>query len=201
MFYLIGAAHRAHLIEQSGQRTDAHEAFSKCLESAIADHRPVLIAEEANAEKLTEYKQLSLTKIISDAEGIDHMFCDPGDREREAMEYMDRRAIGLELTREWDVLSSVELDAKAGAIEIARFFPMREQFWLNHLSEFREQDVVFICGDFHVDRFAKFLDQAAIPNEIVQRGIGVIEEDARRMDIAVKYLKEHPELAEWKPTD
>jgi hypothetical protein len=67
-------------------------------------------------EKLTEYKQLSLTKIISDAEGIDHMFCDPGDREREAMEYMDRRAIGLELTREWDVLSSVDLDAKAGAI-------------------------------------------------------------------------------------
>jgi hypothetical protein len=70
---------------------------------------------------------------------------------------------------------------KQEQFEIARFFPMREQFWLNHLSEFREQDVVFICGDFHVDRFAKLLDQAAIPNEIVQRGIGVIEEDARRM--------------------
>jgi hypothetical protein len=186
MFYLIGAAHRAHLIEQSGQRTDAHEAFSKCLRSAIADHRPVLTAEEANTKKLTEYKQVSLTKTISDAEGIEHMFCDPGDSERDEMDYMDRSAIGLELTREWNVLSSAELDAKAGAIEIARFFPMREQFWLNRLSKFREQGVVFVCGDFHVDRFAKLLGQAGIPNEILQRDIGVIEEDARRMDIAVK---------------
>jgi hypothetical protein len=180
MFYLIGAAHRAHLIGESGLRTDAHEAFYKCLEAAIADHRPVLVAEEANPEKLKKYKQLSLAKIIGDAERLEHMFCDPSDREREEMGYKDRLDIGLDLARTAN-LSSVELDAKAGAIEIARYFPMRERFWFERLSGYHKKDVIFICGDYHVDRFAKLLDKAGITHKTVQREIGVNDEDIRRM--------------------
>jgi hypothetical protein len=193
MYYLIGAAHRAHLINEGESPTEAQLEFTRCLTSAIDQWHPSLVGEEAAAQTLRRNFQQSLTKRVSDAKQVEHRFCDPDDDEREAMGYKDRMTIGLELSREWG-LSPMDLDAKAGAIEIACFFPVREKFWLNRLNGFYEKDVVFVCGDFHIDGFAKLLANSGIPHAIIQRAIGTNEEDTRRMRIAVKYLTQHPEI-------
>ncbi len=95
---------------------------------------------------------------------------------------------------DWDGQSQEQISAKAGAIELAHYFPVREQFWLNQLDGFLDKDVLFICGDFHVESFRKLLDAAGVPNVEVMRGLGVTDEDRYQAQIAINYLEAHPEL-------
>lgn len=98
------------------------------------------------------------------------------------------------MSGEGDGMSNAEIDARAGAIEIARYFPMREQFWLEQLASCKEGKIVFVCGDAHVESFGRLLASKEIPLSFVERGIGVNDEDRQTFGRAVEYLKQHPEL-------
>lgn len=97
--------------------------------------------------------------------------------------------------RDREDLSADEIYAKGQAIEIARYFPIRERFWLDRLADHWNDAVVFICGDGHIESFGRLLQKTLIPFQIVERGIGLTEAD-RRMELAIRYLKDHPELFE-----
>jgi len=103
-------------------------------------------------------------------------------------------SIALDLWMETPELSNDELTCKARAIEIAHYFPLREQFWLNKLQGCRETEVVFTCGDIHIESFSGLLKTEHVSYRIVQRGIGVNEKDEPYYR-AVAYLEQHPELS------
>jgi hypothetical protein len=195
MLYIIGLAHRAQARPPEGQLSEAQQRFSDRLRRTVEEVRPVFIAEEDSGDALAERHQFSIAKAIADEKRIEHRFCDPTREERDAMGYKDGQTLELEIfMNNEENLSNDEILLKGRAIEIGRYFPIREQFWLNRLDGCRDRDAVFICGDGHVESFGKLLQANKVPLQVVERGIGLTPEDAW-FDRALHYLKEHPELA------
>ena len=194
MVHLIGVAHRAQIAGPGEQLNQDQKRLSDCLSRVVEQIKLDLIAEEQSAESLGG--NVSIPRRISQEAGIEHRFCDPDSKQRAAMDYHDRQSIGIDLflgDDGWN-LSPVELDAKAGAIELVRYFPMRERFWVERLADRAQSEIAFVCGNAHIEGFVNLLKEKGIPSRIVDRGIGVNDEDRYRLEIAVEYLKKHPEL-------
>ena len=195
MLYIIGLDHCAQARKPGITPTEAQQAFADCLRRTIAQIRPSLIAEEDSEEALAERHEISIAKEIAGETGIKHRFCDPAREERKAIGCVDGQTLEREMLMHDDSnLSSEETRVKARAIEISRNSPTRERFWLERLDEFRNHDVVFICGDDHTDSFGRLLDRNGVPFRVVERGIG-LKRDNGWLDTNVKqYLNDHPEL-------
>ena len=191
MLYIIGLAHRAQTRRYGVEPNDAQKQFSGCLRGTVETVRPAFIAEEFSEEALAEIAELSIAKEIAFESSIQHRFCDPNSDERQAIGYRDYVSLFMGLQED---LSEEESRRKARAIEICRYFPLREEFWLGRLKEFHGKDGVFICGDGHIESFTHRLDTNHISFAIVERGIGLTPEDYGFFE-AVRYLKEHPEIA------
>jgi len=120
---------------------------------------------------------------------------DPNRAQRDAIHYRDGQNIEEQMHMGADEgLSDEEIHLKARALELGRYFPIRERFWLDRLDGCREHNVIFICGEAHIESFTELVDREDIRFRIVERGIGVTHgehEDFRRI---VEYLGAHPEL-------
>ncbi len=196
MLHLIGLNHRAQARTPGSELTEEQQVFSDYLLRAIEEVRPAFIAEEDSEEALAKRGQVSIAKGIADERRIDHRFCDPTDAEREAIGYRDGQSLEIEIFMgDQDGMSNEEIFCKARAIEIGRYFPIRERFWLERLCGCRDVEAIFICGDLHIETFGNILTGDAIAYRVVERGIGATE-DARFYG-AVQYLADHPELARW----
>jgi SpoVK/Ycf46/Vps4 family AAA+-type ATPase len=91
-------------------------------------------------------------------------------------------------------LSSVELSLRASAVEVAKYWPLRERFWLDQLSDMHGKDIVFVCGDAHIETFRELLKKTNIESTVEARHIGVTTyDDIRSAEIGL-YLKRHPEV-------
>jgi hypothetical protein len=194
MFYIIGVAHRAQVMASGNELNADQQRLSECLTQLVREVKPALIAEEQSIEGLG--KTQSIPQQIAEKTGIQHRFCDPDSKQRAAMGYKSREQMSLAMftgNEGWE-LSNAEIEAKAGAIEIGRYFPMRERFWLQQLSDHLAADVAFVCGDAHVEGFVGLLKRNGIPFRIVDRAIGVNDEDRYTLENALKYLEKHPEL-------
>jgi hypothetical protein len=194
VFHVIGVAHRIQSHEPEQQLNENQTRLSECLIRLVDEVELAVIGEEQSQEALG--KRISIPQEIAQKAEIEPRFCDPDSKQRQAMGYRDRQTIGLGLFMGddgWN-LSPVELDAKAGAIEIVRYFPAREQFWLERLADQKSSEVAFVCGNAHIEGFTDLLTKNGIPSRVVARGIGVNEEDKYRMEIALAYLEKHPEL-------
>jgi hypothetical protein len=137
--------------------------------------------------------EVSIAKEIASEKSIDHRFCEPNKKERSDIgsKNFSEIALGLAMTER---LSDEELNCKARAIEIGRYFPIRERFWLTRLDGCRDVDGIFICGDLHVESFGRLLKQEGIQYRVVERGIGRNEQDEPYYR-AMQYFIEHPELS------
>jgi hypothetical protein len=197
MLCIIGLAHRAQTRRHGAELNDAQKKFITCLRGTVETVRPAFIAEEFSEEALAEISGDSIAKEIALESGIQHRFCDPNSDERYAIGYRDYPSIFMGLNEE---LSDEERHCKARAIEICRYFPLREEFWLERLKEFHGKDGVFVCGDGHIESFTHRLDANQIPFVIVERGIGLTSEDDGFYE-AVQYLRQHPEIANGRRTD
>jgi hypothetical protein len=196
MLHIIGLNHRAQARTLGNELTREQQVFSNCLLRTIGQARPVFVAEEDCEEALAGRGRTSIAKEIADQAGIEHRFCDPSRAQRQAFGYRDGQSLELQLfMSDNEGLSNDEIFRKARAIEIGRYFPIRERFWLERLGGCCDVDAIFICGDLHIESFGRILDISGIAHRVVERGIGVTEEDAR-FNLAVAYLAEHPELAD-----
>jgi hypothetical protein len=198
MLHIIGLNHRAQAVRIGKELTDEQRRFSDCLLRTIEQVRPALIAEEDSEDTLRRRQSVSIAKGIADEKGVEHRFCDPTIDERREMAYQEGAQLELRFFMSDFDLSADENFCKAHAIEIGRYFPMRERFWMNRLNGIRDVDAIFICGDLHIEAesFRKILEAENVPYRIVERGIGATQEDARYHH-AIQYLAEHPELAGW----
>lgn len=192
MIHLIGVAHRAQSVTPEDQLNESQQRLSNRLSGLVKEVKVELVAEEQSLESLGS--DLSIPQRFAQDAGIEHRFCDPDSKQRASMGYRDRQSIGIDLFIGGDGwnLSPTELDAKAGAIEIVRYFPMRERFWLERLGDRLHSEIAFVCGDAHVEGFV--LTEWGIPCRVVDRAIGVNDEDRYSLEIALAYLAKHPEL-------
>jgi len=164
------------------------------LRDTVQSVRPTFIAEEDSVEALTDRQEVSIAKVLAHENGIEHRYCDPTREERQAIGYKDGQSIELEIFMHGDAgLSNDEIKLQGRAIEIGRYFPIREAFWLERLAGCRNCDAIFICGDGHIESFGKLLQSNDVRYTVVKRGIGLTDED-KWFDKAVQYLNEHPEL-------
>lgn len=205
MLYIIGVAHRVQARKQGADSTEAQTALTQSLERAIDLVRPAFIGEEACEETLECRQEISIVKEVADKHVIRHMFCDPSQEKRQAIGYRNLQSIEMELVmRDKRGLWSEEIRNKARAIEIGRYFGIREQFWLERLAGHLDLDGIFVCGDLHVENpsFRRLLEHNNIPCEVLERRIGVTKDDEPDY-VALRYLEEHPdviELVNEKPT-
>lgn len=195
MLYLIGIAHRAQARKPDGALTDEQQTFAACLRRTIEESHPAFIGEEDNEQFLLKRAEISISKEIAEEnDNIEHRFCDPNTEERLLIGYENFMSISLQLWMDEPELCNDELTCKARAIEISRYFPIRERFWLERLKGCGDVNAVFVCGDIHIESFGAFLESEGIPYAVVRRGIGVNEKDEPYYQ-ALKYLKAHPEIA------
>jgi hypothetical protein len=186
-------------MQKGGTETDAQSEFRACLDSAIWTFFPTVVAEELSEYALREMSgargmpQESLTKKVADAAGFAHRFCDPDDKERKKMGYVEGSALTIDMIMR-GTFPDEEAKLRGSAIEVAKYWPRREQFWLDRLSDVVTKDVVFVCGDAHVERFQELLQKNGINSDVVGRHFGVTPYDDQKWADTKAYLAKHPEL-------
>jgi hypothetical protein len=123
-------AHVAEMIDKLGIEVLAEEFSEKSkrkpqdTETALNDQSERARFETALA--LCNYE--TVLEQFSKAKGIEHRFCDPDSKER--------NALGIEES-DWG---------------------KREQVWLSRIADCKRRRVLFVCGDNHYDAFAQLLE-------------------------------------------
>jgi hypothetical protein len=163
MLHIIGLNHRAQARKPGAEFTEEQQTLAECLRHTIEGVRPAVIAEEDSEEALAKRGKASIVKEIADEKKIEHRFCNPTEKQRKAIGYRDGQSLELELfMNDAEGLTNDEIFCRARAIEIGRYFPIRERFWLEQLDGCRDAHVVFVCGDLHVESFGRLLDSNSI---------------------------------------
>jgi len=200
VFHIIGVSHRAHTLQKGGTEAAEQKEFRACLESAIAKYRPAIVAEELSEyalkylSKVRGMPQESLTKAIADAAGVGYRFCDPDDKARAKMGYMEGWSLAQQMIMKGS-LPDQEAIIRGCAIETAKHWPNREKFWLDQLADVMTKEVIFVCGDAHVERFQELLKKNGIASDVPGRHFGVTEHDDQRWAEVKAYVVAHPELS------
>jgi hypothetical protein len=194
MLHIVGVSHSVQARKKEVEETEAQKAFSGFLKQIIQEVHPVFIAEEQSEENLAGQEKISIPKEIADSEGIEPRFCDPNKAERKSIGYLSGEDLLLRKRLLGRNLPFQEAFLKAYSIEMAQYFPRREQFWLRGLAGCREHNAVFVCGDNHVESFTSLLKGEGIPHMVVARGIGMTADDHANARRIVEYLEAHPEL-------
>lgn len=71
-----------------------------------------------------------------------------------------------------------------------------QQYWLDHLKPFAGKEIIFVCGDSHIESFAGFLGSQGIPSTVVKREIGMTAELKKQADSELQYAKMHRDRIE-----
>lgn len=137
----------------------------------------------------------SLTCAIACKYGLEHAFCDPTTKQKEVLGYRDIDCLKdrVKKSDSLNVLLPYDIAVRAHAIQIAREFRKREEFWLDSIKTRDLSTTLFVCGDAHVCSFRKLLLDRGIPSEVHSRGIGMDEKLRRLMADARDYLRDNPD--------
>ncbi len=76
---------------------------------------------------------------------------------------------------------------------------MRERYWLDSSADVLAEDVLFVCGQAHVESFANLLRSQGVEVTMVAERIGVNGEDDRLIALAQEYLGVHPDPTKDEP--
>jgi hypothetical protein len=175
----------------------------KTLKDAIKALNPALVAEEFSEHALrklskdTHQEHESITRYIAQSCGIAYRACDPDDVARKKMGYVEGSdlALSIAMSEDGNGLSNSEINSRGFAIEVANYWPLREAYWLQQMTDVLDKDVIFVCGDAHIESFCELLKRKGVEPQVLHQGIGVSQRDAEFWGGVMRYLKEHPELS------
>jgi hypothetical protein len=198
MFYLIGVAHRVQTFENWDVLNEGQTQLAATIRACIERFAPRGIAEEHSREALGEHH--SIAQRLAEEHKLEHRFCDPESDWRKVLGYKSRDQLEMEIfTHSWDVPANDIICGRAGAIEIALYLPMRERRWLECLADVLAENVVFVCGQAHIESFARLLQSYGVDFTVVAERIGVNAEDDRLVALARAYLAAHPDPTKDEP--
>jgi hypothetical protein len=195
MFYLIGVEHGVQSIPVTGIETPNHTEYRVCLEQAIHTYKPAVVGEEYNkdafarAEFVKREPQEFLTRKIAERAGTMHVLCDPDLKTRMAIGYQSPYCWLQLIDKLAEPVPDSETEWLSKGLEIVFDIPIREQYWLNQLKPFLEKDIIFVCGDAHVESFADLLGSQKILSSVVKRKIGMTPELIQQSDSELQNAK------------
>ena len=195
MFHLIGVEHSVQSIPVTGVETPNRAEYRVCLEQAIQTYKPAAVGEEYNKDSLAraEYvgrePQEFFTRKIADKAGVKHVLCDPDLKIRLAMGYRSPYCWSQLISELWERVPDSERDLLSRGLEIVFDIPLREQYWVDQLKSFLDKDIVFVCGDSHIESFAQLLGSQKILSRVVKRKIGMTPELIRQSDEQIQFAK------------
>jgi hypothetical protein len=196
MIYLIGADHSAHASKDGSAQTEGQRKYAGVLRERVELLKPVLIGEEYSEAAERENGTISITRLMYPAL---HRFCEPTDAERKAQGYLgpqDLQRLVMDHGKNRDTQTWDEAVANAWAICAGKYFVIRERMWIERIKDAVEQDLIFVCGEMHLNTFPMTLQNAGLKSEIAARGIGVTPEQQALADAAFGFLAEHPDCIE-----
>ena len=200
MFYLIGVNHNAQR-HPPGSNLDADQSeLQRCLEKAISEHHPTLIAVEESDDTLFNEKtgvvDASIPRNIALQHGIRITFCEPPKDEKDRIGYTCKSDILRDLFTAGmlnDVPSGMHGTA-AHAVEIAVMFPKREKCWIERLKDHLHSEVVLVLGEDHIESFGRRLEALGIGSKVICSGIGVSNAQKMEFEAAKRFPIQHAEL-------
>ena len=202
LLYLIGVNHavqfKSAVSQLFGESESVHkkrEAFKAHLAEMIVTLDIEILAEEFSEESKrkpqgretalddqserarfeTAVAQCNYETVLEQlraAKSIEHRFCDPDTKEREAL--------GIEV----DPQKETESDWRK-----------REQVWLSRIADCKRRRVLFVCGDNHYDAFAQLLESNGFN---VRRGAHYDISDEEFHDVADNVIETHEHAGEFK---
>ncbi len=197
MFYLIGVNHDAQRRAKGAVPTPSQQELECVLCDCIRRYRPEVIAVEESNESLEGRE--SIPVMVATRAGVWPVLCDPEQEERTALGYRNVDSIqqGLAFCR----VPGGTCRVAAEAIETQWLFPIREDCWIKKLENFLQKDVVFVCGENHIDSLTKELIRKGIRAEVVKRRIGLTADNVNTMAAVAKFRAEnkpwlHAQIAE-----
>jgi hypothetical protein len=194
MINLVGVNHSVQYV---GRFTDPAElqAFYRELEKQCIGRKAELTAEELNQEQLDESSeptQKSVCCQVAKKLNIKHIFCNPTKAQYKQNGYKQENEIAMKLwQKDMSGKAGSDFEIEAKAIEICKYFPWRENYWLEKLKNYSNKSVIFVCGQSHLETFPKRLNQLAIPNQIISSGWGVDTSDRERYAQVKQFIKDN----------
>lgn len=187
MVYIIGVNHE---IQHSpiGANQELRLEFSKFIKDIIAKYNIVLCAEEFNEEALGfSHESESLLQRIALECDIEHRFCDPNSDERRKLGIPvladKKREIKMALNLPIDCSLDIEkirntpisqqIKDKLKEFEEYceankdRLWRIREEYWLDRIRDNIQEQILFICGHDHVQRFFDLINGNGFQAEII----------------------------------
>jgi hypothetical protein len=200
MIYLIGVEHGVQSISVGGEETADHTKYRLCLEQAIEKYQPTVVAEEYSEDALSRSvsvrhrPQEFFTRKIASERSVKHLLCDPTLRAKYSMGYQGSDGWEMQIPQ----VSTREPNRVllASALEVIKDFPLRENYWLQHLKDVLQQKIVFVCGDYHLDTFGSRLKNNGIPSQVVGRQIGMPAELIEKSERIKAYIERNPQHIE-----
>ena len=202
MFYLIGVEHGVQSVPVKGVEIPNHTEYRACLEQAIHTYKPAVVGEEYNkdafarAEFVNRGPQEYFTRKIAEKAGVKHALCDPDLKTRMAIGYQSPLCWSPLIDNLSEPLPDSEHDLLCRGLEIIFDIPIREQYWLNQLKPFLEKDIIFVCGDAHVESLGELLASKNILSNVIKRKIGMTPELIQQSDSELQYAKTNRERIE-----
>lgn len=202
MFYLIGVNHDAQRHPPGAMLSPDQAELEGCLIKAIEQYHPALIAVEENEETLVGTKNgvsivyESIPQNVARKRGIEPLFCEPCTKEKKRIGHMSKSQIQLELCT-FGLLSNCPPGlegAAAHAIEIAVFFPSREEHWIQKLKEYLQSEVILVLGEAHIESFSRRLQSHNVQSKVISRGIGVSNAQKAESEAARRFPNENPQM-------
>ncbi len=174
MIYIIGVD---HLVQYNGPVPESIRIeFRSYLTRLCSELYIAIIAEEFSEEALrdvyhaTEETAMEAAKMI----GVEHRYCDPGEKElaelgipyfRDLIEQA-RRDCGAPASYIIDQEFRIQVRDRAAAMAKS-YWHIREKYWYSRLRDVLHENILFICGHEHVDRFNSLLRECGQPGSIV----------------------------------
>ena len=127
-------AHVAEMIDKLDIEILAEE-FSKRQPEEQEEANRARVAAELGETAPPPLNYETVLEQFSKAKGIEHRFCDPDTKQREALGF--------------------EVDPKK---ETKSDWEKREHVWLSRIADCKHSRVLFVCGDNHYESFAQLLE-------------------------------------------
>ena len=168
MVYLIGVNHQVQFTNRSSNLSLINN-FTSLLEKTALDKDIFLIAEEFSMDALKLWQASACTaRDVSKKLKIKHLFCDPSKKEQKKLGYPTQEE------RAKEAGSNLALDIQE--VE-KKYFPIRENYWFKKIEPYINENILFVCGQSHIESFSVLLKKNKIDCEILSQNWGNKPED------------------------
>ena len=165
MIYILGVNEHRYQAVNPKINPDESKFYKYVLKHVRAKNIRHL-AEEMNDEFLqreTQAQESVCRKMANDLR-ITHSMCEPNTLERKQIGYVDKP--WEEFAREDETGCNENINAAFSEFHQKQWH-LRENFWFQKLQPHLSNNVLFVCGANHVDRFSNLLKDKGIENRLI----------------------------------